>query len=94
MTLGELKASFKRFGGDFDDIQVVLHVLDNNDKRVYDLCTFTGHLDDFSAVIIGGWSVAKQLSREGKLSPERTEEIERLRKEEEDIKKQKDNENE
>ena len=77
-------------GGDFDDTHVVLHVIDKTGEKMYDLVTFTGHLADFTAVVIGGWSVTKQLADEGKLSEEQTDEVNKLREAEDELKRKKE----
>lgn len=87
MTVGELKKSLRRMGGDFDDTHVLIHIIDSSGEKMYDLVTFTGHLTDFSAVVIGGWSVTKRLAEDGKLSPEQMDEVNKLKEAEDKIKR-------
>jgi hypothetical protein len=78
MTLGELKASLRKLSSDFDDTHVMMHTLDDSGKSVFDLLTFTSYTVDFTAIVLGGWSLAKQMAKEGKLSPEQSADILKL----------------
>jgi hypothetical protein len=88
MTLGELKASLRKLSSDFDDTHVMMHTLDDSGKSVFDLLTFTSYTVDFTAIVLGGWSLAKQMAKEGKLSPEQSSDILKLADDDDEAKQQ------
>ena len=89
MTIGEIRISLSKLSRDFDDTHVMLHSITDDGKPVWDLLTFVAHTKDFSAFVLGGWSVTKQLAKDGKLSVEQELQIREIEKQEEDLKNKK-----
>ena len=72
MTLGELKKSLARFGGDFDDTQIVIITKSDDGNDCYTNLAFVGYLPEETigqvGIILGSMETAVDYMKKGRLS--------------------------